>query len=92
MSKRKKSKVGIILLTGFFIYCSYIVIEQQRILNARNSEMISIQKQIEEEEKQNKELKKQREMINSDEYVESIAREKLGMIKKSEKIFVDHNK
>ena len=37
----------------------------------------------------NKELNKQKEMINSDEYIEKVAREKLGMVKKGERVFVD---
>jgi cell division protein FtsB len=51
-----------------------------------------LQAKIKEEEKNMEELKKQKDIINSDEYIEKIAREKLGMVKKGEKIFVDVNK
>ena len=92
MNKRKKSKLGLFVIIGFFVYFAYVFIDQQKVLYAKEIEMNSIQMKIEEETKLNKELKKQKEMLGSDEYVEKIAREKLGMVKPGERIFVDINK
>jgi cell division protein FtsB len=54
-----------------------------------NNEKRVLEAKIEEEKKENQELKKQKGMINTDEYLEKMAREKLGMVKKNERIFID---
>ena len=73
------------------IYSTVTMIEQQKILSAKNNELKSVQSKIDEERKTFEELKKQKENVNSDEYIERVAREKLGMVKYGEKIFVDVN-
>jgi len=89
MNKRKKPSFMIFALCLVFLYFSYLAIGQQRILDAKNQEMAKIEKKIEEEQKANEELKKEIEIIDSDEYKEKVAREKLGMVKKNERVFVD---
>ena len=69
-----------------------MTIDQQKVINSKEMELKNIQEKIKAEEKLNAELKKQKEMINSDEYIEKVAREKLGMVKKNEKVFIDMNK
>lgn len=92
MSGGKSSKLGLIIMIGVFLYFGYIMIQQQEVLYAKEIEMEKIQAGIEEEQKLNMELKRQREMISSDEYIEEVAREKLGMVRKNERVFVDINK
>lgn len=92
MSKRKKPGIWLIALVAFFLYCAYVTIDQQKVINSKEMELKNIQEKIKAEEKLNAELKKQKEMINSDEYIEKVAREKLGMVKKNEKVFIDMNK
>ena len=53
--------------------------------------MDDIQAKIKQEEALKQELLKQEEKVNSDEFVEKIAREELGMVKPGERIFVDIN-
>ena len=89
MSKRKKPSFGIFILLAIFLYLSYVAVGQQKMLNSKNLEMSKIENKINEETKTNEELKKEKEVINSDEYIEKVAREKLGMVKKDEKVFVD---
>lgn len=95
MNKGKKSLWGVmftIVLIILSIYSAVTMIDQQKILVAKNNELKSIQSKIEEENKLKDELTKQKETVNSDEYIEKVAREKLGMVKHGEKIFVDVNK
>jgi cell division protein FtsL len=61
-------------------------------LDRKNNEMKNIEAKITGENKQNETLKKQKDTMNSDEYIEKIAREKLGMVKPGERVFVDVNK
>ncbi|HHW31415.1 MAG TPA: septum formation initiator family protein [Clostridiaceae bacterium] len=92
MSKRKKPMLSLILVTGFFIYFIITLIEQQRIINFKNNEAKNIRAKIQSEMQLNEELKKFKENLYSDEYIEKIAREKLGMVKPGEKIFFDIDK
>jgi Septum formation initiator len=92
MSRRKKSKVGLIFLTIIFIYFAYAVVGQQKIINNKSLDMVKIQNKIDEETKENEMLKKEKDQLSSDEYVEKTAREKLGMVKKGERVYVDIGK
>lgn len=92
MNKRRKNTFGIFILLAIFIYLSYIFMNQQRLLYAKNIELSKIEDKIAEEGKLNEVLKVEKEMIQSDEYIEKVAREKLGMVKKNERVYVDIGK
>ncbi|HHW47252.1 MAG TPA: septum formation initiator family protein [Clostridiaceae bacterium] len=92
MNKKKSSKIGLLIIIGALIYFTFVFIDQQKLINAKTLEMQNLQDKIAEEKRLNEELRQQKEMINTDEYVEKIAREKLGMVKRGEKVFVDVNR
>ncbi len=92
MSKRKNSTFGIFVLLTIFLYLSYVAVGQQKLLNAKDFELSKIENKIKDEMKDNEELIKEKEIINSDEYKEKVAREKLGMVKRDERVFVDIGK
>ena len=89
MNKRKSSILGVLVLVAFIIYFSFIIIEQQKIINNKESALKVIDSKIRKEELVKNDLEKQKEMLNSDEYIERVAREKLGLVKPGEKIFID---
>lgn len=91
-NKRKKSKLGFIVLLAIFAYFAYIAVGQQEILHLRAQELQKIEDKIDEEAKLNEELKKEQDQLSSDEFIEKAAREKLGMIKKGERVYVDIGK
>jgi cell division protein FtsL len=94
MSRKKKSgsRFGIFILAAIFIYLSYLAVGQQKLIYAKNLEDSKMESKIAEERKTNEELKKEKEIINSDEYIEKVARDKLGMVKKNERLYVDIGK
>lgn len=92
MNKRKKSKLGTIFFLGAMAYLTYLLISQQGILYAKQAQMDDINSKIKAEEENKSKLIKQSEEVSSDENVESIAREILGMVKNGERVFVDANK
>jgi len=89
MNRRKKSKFGLFVVIAFLLYFAYTAVGQQKLLYEKGLEVEKIQEKVKQETLVNKELNKQKEMINSDEYIEKVAREKLGMVKKGERVFVD---
>lgn len=92
MSKRKKSKAGLFILLIFMLYFAWEMMGQQKILYTKGVALEKLQDKVSEEQKVNEGLKKEQENMNSDEYVEKVAREKLGMVKKGERVFVDTGK
>ncbi len=88
MKKFKKpyKKVFILCIS---IYVIYTLISQQKTLNAYKKEEETYAKQIQQEQKSNEELNQIKENVNSTEYIEDVAREKLGMYLPNERIFYD---
>lgn len=91
MNKRKSSTAGTLILVAFIAYFSYLIIEQQGIIKNKLRALEEIENKISQEELIHKELEKEREMLESEEYIERIARKKLGLVKPGEKIFIDIN-
>jgi|LSQX01.2.fsa_nt_gb cell division protein FtsL len=92
MNKRKKPAWGLVLITGVFVlYLGVVLVKQQSMMYDQQLYMDDIQAKIKQEEALKQELLKQEEKVNSDEFVEKIAREELGMVKPGERIFVDIN-
>lgn len=89
----KKKSTRVLFLAVEFFVCGYIiyniVFHQQHLMNQKKKEMIELQQKIKHEKQLTDKLNKERKEMQTDEYVESVAREKLGMIKKDEKIFYE---
>lgn len=56
---------------------------------ANQEEIDRLREQIAYEQKRAEEIDNMHESMDSDEYIEKVAREKLGMIKKDEIVFID---
>ncbi len=91
MTKSKGSKIWFILFMCFLLYFAVTFINQQRLFYARQNELDELNEKIAQEEKTSRELKELMQIVGSDEYVEKIAREELGLIKENERIFIDIN-
>ncbi len=83
---KKLRKVFIIIL---IIYATFTVINQQKTLNKYNQENIELSKQIEEEQQNKEQLAKRKEDVNSLEFIEQTAREKLDMYYPNERVYID---
>lgn len=92
MNRRKKSRIYLLITLCVMAYFTYLMIGQERIIRDKNSQITGVNQKIDDEKSRNAELKKQKEQVNSPEYVEKIARDQLGMVKPDEKVFVDVNK
>lgn len=93
MKNKKNSNLLIKVLILFFtIYFIYTLIAQQKTLNSYAREKERYNEQIEVAEDEQKELQEMKENINSDEYIEQIAREKLDMYYPNERVYIDTEK
>ena len=94
MKKKPKLKVNIttlsIVLTAL-VCVGFIVkgVMYQPAISAHEKRKAEIQEGIEYEKQKIKEIDEITEKVGTDEYTEKVAREKLGMIKSDEIVFVD---
>lgn len=96
--KTKKKQVNIqvllkrSLLLGLILYICYLAIGQQFDFSRLNKEEDRLNLQIEEAQRENKSLSEQKEAAGTNEYIEKVAREKLGYMRPEEKVFIDSRK
>jgi len=81
-----------ILFASIFIYVACIFINQQKVLNSYKATQEFYKKQIEEKMAYQESLNATKSNINSEEYIEQIAREKLDMYLPNEKVYIDKSK
>ena len=87
-NKKLIKKVGIIVLG---IYVLFILINQQKTLNSYKTSQKYYEEEIEKKVAYQETLKETKDSINSEEYIEKIAREKLDMYLPNEKVYLDNN-
>ncbi len=81
-----------ILIIAIAIYVTYTFFSQQKSLNMYKADAKYYLEQIEQEEEKKEELNQTKNNINSKDYIEEIAREKLNMYLPNEKVYIDINK
>ncbi|MBQ6991648.1 MAG: septum formation initiator family protein [Clostridia bacterium] len=87
-----KKLVKRIVIVSIFIYILCIFINQQKTLNSYKSTQAYYHEQIEEQSEYQKKLEETKTNINSKEYIEKMAREKLDMYLPNETVYVDVEK
>ena len=85
----KKKLVSLILFVVILAYVIITLINQQITLNRYKEEQAKLTKQIKEEQIYNEELLAKSQSVNSEEFIEEMAREKLDMYLPTEKVYVD---
>lgn len=94
-SKKSKSFTGLIVtcFLVFFIAVVFINLYSQAktLYQLKNNEHM-ISEQIDKEKKKNLELKSNSDYYKSDAYIESVARDKLGLVMPGEIVFINKAK
>ena len=78
-----------ILLVIIGIYVIYTFISQQKTLNTYKAEKERYEEQIASEEEKKQELIQTKANIDSKDYIEDVAREKLDMYYPNERVYLD---
>ncbi len=89
---RNKKILKIIIILIVLSYFIYVLIKQQTTLNSYKTEQDYVSSQIQNQQEYKNELADMEANINSDEYIEQIARDKLDMYLPNERVYVDANK
>lgn len=93
--KRKinsKKIIKYLTLSALFVYVFCIFINQQKTLNSYETSRKYNEQKLQEVKEHQESLLAMKENINSDEYIEKIARENLDMYLPNEKIYMDISK
>lgn len=88
----KINKIMNLILIVFIIYAIFTFINQQSKLNSYNQDISYYSAQIEDLKEKKEELIATQENVNSEEYIEEVAREKLDMYLPNEIIYIDISK
>lgn len=87
MKKKKLYKRLIIILV--LAYAIFTLANQQKVLNQYNENSKELASKIEEQQTYNDELVAEKENVDSKEFIEQMAREKLDMYYPNEKVYID---
>ena len=87
-----KNIIKKILLIAVGIYIISIFISQQQLLNTYQKEIGKYETQKQEAEETKESLVAMKDNVNSPEYIEEIAREKLGLYLPNERDYIDIGK
>lgn len=87
MKKKKLYKRLIIILV--LAYAIFTLANQQKVLNQYTENSKELTGEIEEQQTYNQKLIAEKENVNSKEFIEQTAREKLDMYYPNEKIYLD---
>ena len=85
-------KVYILIFIIFIIYAMSILVNQQIKLNSYAKQKAYYQNELEDRKEKNKELENMQKNVNSPEYIEEIARDKLDMYLPNERVYIDMSK
>lgn len=92
MNFSKSNKIISIILVLFIIYAIFTFCSQQTKLNSYKKDLQYYTSQIQELNEEKEELLAIQANVNSPEYIEEMAREKLDMYLPNEKVYIDISK
>lgn len=94
MKKKNNNKnlIKKVCFIGITIYVMCIFINQQKTLNSYKTSQEYYKEEIKTKLAYQETLKETKSNINSKEYIEEVAREKLDMYLPNEKVYIDKNK
>lgn len=87
--KSKSNLLKKIIFIVVLIYAITTIIKQQKILNGYSVQEKNLKVEISEAKERQEQLNNEKENVNSLDYIETLAREKLGMYLPNERVYVD---
>ncbi len=87
--KKNKKILRNLLIIGIVAYIAFVFINQQKTLNEYSKNAEELNQQIASEEATNEDLNQQKDNVNSLDFIEEMAREKLDMYYPNERVYMD---
>ena len=86
---KKKLRINRFIIIVALIYFVCVCIQQQQTMDSYDKEATEYQNQIVEAKEETQKLESIKNNVNSTEYIEEVAREKLGMYLPNERVYID---
>ena len=90
LMKNKSTYIKRFVIIVLTIYAIITFIKQQKILNSYAVQQANLEEQITVANQRQEQLNKEKENVNSPEYIEAIARDKLDMYLSNERVYIDN--
>lgn len=91
--KPNVKRLATVIVAGVFvIYFICAMISQQITLSEKNGEIKSLEEKVNIANSETEKLRQELANLEDPEYLERIARERLGLVRPNERIFIDANK
>ena len=87
--KHKGIHISFFIVLAMLIYTVFMILNQSRIIEKQNDREADLLRQQEALEAEIDSLENELDYIGSEEYIEKIARERLGWVKEDEIKFID---
>ncbi len=87
-----KTLAKVLGVAAVCVYVAYTLIDQQITLSKTSSIAEEYKAKIAEAQTENQKLEDELAQAGTDEYLERVAREKLGLVKANERVFIDITK
>lgn len=87
--KKNRKLLRNILIIAIAIYVVFVFVNQQQTLNEYSKNTEELNQQIAEEKANNEDLNQKKDDVNSLDFIEEMAREKLDMYYPNEKVYID---
>lgn len=87
--KKNKKILRNLLIIAIVVYIAFVFIDQQKTLNEYSKNTEELNQQIASEKATNEELNQQKDNVNSLEFIEEMARDKLDMYYPNERVYMD---
>ncbi|HPJ75963.1 MAG: septum formation initiator family protein [Clostridia bacterium] len=92
MKSNIRKRLITLISIAFIIYFIYVIFSQQPRIDMLMAEKQEVQEKIEEQDLIYNQLQYYFEIAGTDEYIELIARSRLGYVKPNDIVFIDLNK
>lgn len=86
---KKKLRINRFVIIGIILYFLYVCITQQQSMDSYDREAEQYRAEIVAAQKENEKLQNVKDNVDSEEYIEDVAREKLGMYLPNERVYID---
>ena len=91
MGKILKRLLKTVIIIAVLMYCGIVMAKQEMSFQKYDNELKEYTTKISEEEIRHEQLIRTRNHITTKEYIEEVAREKLGLVMPNEIVFIDGN-
>lgn len=86
---KKRLRINRFVIIGIILYFIYVCINQQQAMDSYDREAENYRSDIASAQKENEKLQHIKDNVNSEEYIEDVARQKLGMYLPNERVYID---